>query len=114
MDFLKWHRERRIDLPQTNVDAAYFGSVLWLALIEHPDGVIWEHLQPSVNKMKKLGLDFIDSIVDKETIADVKNSYDEMRSFGDCFLAELSNRRLKSETKDSLAKVGKSERRESD
>jgi hypothetical protein len=105
IEFLRWHRKRGIDLSRVSIDGAYFGSILWLALIEHPKEFIWEHLQPSV---KTLGLDLI---VTDETVADLKRYYyDWMRSFGDRFLAEVTKKTLTQVGKSVATKLRKSER----
>jgi hypothetical protein len=106
IEFLRWHKQRGIDLSHVSIDGAYFGSILWLALIEHPKEFIWEHLQPSV---KTLGLDLV---ISDETIADLKRFYyDWMKSFGDSFLADVTKRSLTRATKNVATKVRKSERK---
>jgi hypothetical protein len=108
IEFLRWHKQRGIDLSRVNIDGAYFSSILWLALIEHPKDFIWKHLQPSV---KTLGLDLV--VTDK-TVAALKRYYlDWMRSFGDSFLAEVTKRSLAHGTKNVATKIRKSRRRES-
>jgi hypothetical protein len=106
IEFLKWHKQRGIDLRRVSIDGAYFSSILWLALIEQPEDFIWKHLQPSV---KTLGLDLV--VTDK-TVANLKRHYlNWMRSFGDSFLAEVTKRSLTQGAKNVATKVRKSERR---
>jgi hypothetical protein len=102
IEFLNWHRQRRIDLSPVNVDGAYFTSMLWLALIEHSEDAVWQRLQPSI---KKLGLD---SLMTKEAVADFKNYFGEIRSFSESFLAEMSKRSLKTGAKEAANRVRKS------
>jgi hypothetical protein len=104
IEFLNYHRQRKIDLSPVNVDGAYFTSMLWLALTEHSEDAVWERLQPSI---KKLGLD---SLVTKEAVADFKNYFSEIRSFSESFLAEMSKRSVKTGAKEAVPTVRRSGR----
>jgi hypothetical protein len=104
IEFLNWNRRREIDLSRINVDGAYFTSMLWLALTEHPEA-IWERLQPSV---KELGLE---SVLTKEEVAEFKDYFGGIRSFSESLLAEMAKRRsIKSDAKEAVTRVRKSGR----
>ncbi len=90
IEFLRWNRDRQIDLSRVNVDEAYFGSTLLLALLEHREDQIWKLIQPSANKTKELGLGLPE--VTEKTVAELKNYHAGIQSFVDNFIAEVSKR----------------------
>jgi hypothetical protein len=99
IEFLKYHRELRIDLSRANIDAAYFSSMLSLALRKYPEDMILKIVEPS---LKELGID-LPAV--KEIAAHLKNRYDGLEAFGESFLAEVAERNLKPRATDVATKV---------
>jgi hypothetical protein len=80
IDFLKWHKERKIDLSHSRVDFAYVGSTLALALLEHPETVTLERFQVLAERMRKFGIPVPE--VSSKTVEDFRESASILLSIG--------------------------------
>ncbi len=95
IDFMKWHRDRRIDLSNVSVDMAYVGSTLTLAMLEHPENVTLERLQALAKRMRDFGLPVPE--VTAKTVEDFQKSASLLQSVGGSFVPALL-RRLRSKS----------------
>jgi len=81
ISFLRWHRDRRIDLSEAKIDMAYFSSILALSLLEHPESVTEERMRELAEVVKKLGI--VPQVEPKEIPAlfrDAKDSFRELET----------------------------------
>jgi len=79
LDFLKWHRERGIDLSKAKISMAYFSSMLALSLLEHPESVTEERMRKLAQVVKKLGI--AAQIEPKEISVLFRDARDSFREF---------------------------------
>jgi hypothetical protein len=100
IDFLKWHRERCFDLSNAKIDMAYFGAVLFLSMLDHPETVTEERMQELSKPLMKLGLA---PSFDPDTVpARLKEAKTALQNLGSGFLFRLLER-----TKQSDSSIGR-------
>ena len=102
IEFLRWHRDRNIDLSHVKVDFAYVGSVISLTMLEHPEQITLERLQALAGTMKELGIEVPD--VTTKTVDDLRNSATLLKSIGGSSLLALHRK--------NLPKIGATDREE--
>jgi hypothetical protein len=105
IEFLKYHRDMKIDLSRVSVDPGYFGTMLSLALSTHSPEDISSIIEPS---FKQLGIDFLPF---KEMITQLQNRHAKIKESGDNFIAKLARMKLESKEDDLATKVQKSRRK---
>lgn len=80
IEFLRWHRDRNIDLIRANVDFGYVSSILLLAMLEHPERITVERLQALASSMKEFDIHIPD--VTNQTVDDIRNLASLLKSIG--------------------------------
>jgi hypothetical protein len=96
IDFLKWHRERRIDLSNAKIDMAYLGLVLALSMLDHPETVTEERMRELSKPFMKLGLA---PSFDPETVpARLREAKTALQDLGSGFLFGLLERMKQSDS----------------
>jgi len=56
IDFLRWHKDRNIDLSNVKIDIAYFSLTLTLSMLDHPENVTEQDLIRLSEHLKQFGL----------------------------------------------------------
>jgi hypothetical protein len=100
IDFLKWHRDRRIDLSRAEVDMAYFSLTLLLSILERPKDLSEQDFSRLAEHLKRFGM--VPEQAPKDMILLLENSKKFFQELGESIIAPL--RRLASRDSQSLAR----------
>jgi hypothetical protein len=87
INFLRWHRERRIDLSEAKIDMAYFGTVVFLSMLDHPENVTEDRMRELAEPLIKLGMALPAN--PKDVPALLENAKKALQELGGSFLFAL-------------------------
>jgi hypothetical protein len=90
ISFLRWHRERRVDLSKAKIDMAYFGTVMFLSMLDHPENVTEERMRELVEPLIKLGM--VAPVDPKDVPVLLENAKKTLQELGGSLLFTLLER----------------------
>jgi hypothetical protein len=95
--YLRWHRDRGIDLSNVKLDMVYFGPTLAVAILDHPEELTVERLRKLAEGLDRLGIS-VPEITSKQ-VADLNSASNFLHGIGGRFFADLAKKEREYEAK---------------
>jgi hypothetical protein len=102
ISFLRWHRERNVDLSKARVDMPYFSATMLLSMLDHPEIITEKQFRELAEPLIKLGIVPRDKI--REVPVFVQNARNALQALGGSSLFTLLERTKRLDSRSATIK----------